>query len=63
MKGDFPMPIRYINNTQIVKEIKKLMLDSDISQRCIAEKLNITPQGLTKLLNKKISVLKTQKKY
>lgn len=47
------MPIRYINNTQIVKEIKKLMLDSDISQRCIAEKLNITPQGLTKLLNKK----------
>ena len=23
------------------------------SQRCIAEKLNITPQGLTKLLNKK----------
>ena len=34
-------------------EIKKLMLEKQISQREITEQLNIKPQGLTKLLNKK----------
>lgn len=47
------MPILYETNEQIVIEIKKLMLENKISQREIAEKMNITPQGLTKLLNKK----------
>jgi len=43
----------YESNEQIVMEIKKLMLEKKVSQRDIAEKLNITPQGLTKILNKK----------
>ena len=43
----------YKDNEQIVIEIKKLMLEKQISQREIAEQLNIKPQGLTKLLNKK----------
>lgn len=47
------MSIHYKSNEQIVIEIKKLMLEKQISQRKIAEQLNIKPQGLTKLLNKK----------
>ena len=47
------MSIHYKDNEQIVIEIKKLMLEKQISQREIAERLNIKPQGLTKLLNKK----------
>lgn len=41
------------DNEQIVIEIKKLMLETQISQREIAEKLGIKPQGLTKILAKK----------
>ena len=47
------MSVQYKNNEQIIIEIKKLMLEKQISQREIAERLNIKPQGLTKLLNKK----------
>lgn len=47
------MSIRYESNEQIVIEIKKLMLENQISQREISEKLNIKPQGLTKILTKK----------
>ena len=47
------MSIHYKSNEQIVIEIKKLMLEKQISQREIAEQLSIKPQGLTKLLNKK----------
>lgn len=47
------MSIHYKSNEQIVIEIKKLMLEKQISQMEIAEQLNIKPQGLTKLLNKK----------
>ena len=47
------MSIQYKDNEQIVIEIKKLMLEKQISQREIAEQLNIKPQGLTILLNKK----------
>ena len=47
------MSIRYESNEKIVIEIKKLMLENQISQREIAEKLNIKPQGLTKILTKK----------
>lgn len=47
------MPVKYENNEQIVIEIKKLILETKMSQREIADKMNIKPQGLTKLLNKK----------
>lgn len=57
------MSILYKDNEQIVIEIKKLMLESKISQREIADKMNIKPQGLTKILNKKILVLRMQRKF
>lgn len=47
------MAFIYENNEQIIVEIKKLMLENKVSQKQIAEFLNITPQGFTKLLNKK----------
>ena len=43
----------YVNNGQLVIELKKLMLDNEISQKEISDKLGIKQQGLTKLLNKK----------
>jgi len=43
----------YVSNEQLVIELKKLMLDDKISQKEIADKLEIKPQWLTKLLNKK----------
>ena len=45
--------IIYKDNEQIIIEIKKLMLENEITQREIAEKLGISPQGLTKIFNKK----------
>ena len=47
------LSIKYVNNEQIIIEIKKIMLESKVSQREIAKNIGITPQGLTKLLNKK----------
>ncbi|MCD8224769.1 MAG: helix-turn-helix domain-containing protein [Clostridiales bacterium] len=47
------MPIIYSSNEQIAIEIKKLLLDSKMTQREVAAKLEIKPQGLTKLLSKK----------
>ncbi len=47
------MAIIYKDNEQILIEIKKLMLETKATQREIADKLGIKPQGLTKLLNKK----------
>nr|DAU25733.1 MAG TPA: Helix-turn-helix XRE-family like protein [Caudoviricetes sp.] len=47
------MPFIYETNEQLIIELKKLMLEIKVSQRQIAERLGITPQGLTKLFNKK----------
>lgn len=47
------MTFVYRDNEQLLIELKKLMLETQITQREIATKLNIKPQGLTKLLNKK----------
>ena len=47
------MSFVYESNEQIIIEIKKLMIEKKVSQRQLAEILNITPQGFTKLLNKK----------
>ena len=47
------MTFVYRNNEQLLIELKKLMLETKITQREIATKLNIKPQGLTKLLTKK----------
>ena len=47
------MAIIYKDNEQILIEIKKIMLETKTTQREIADKLGIKPQGLTKILNKK----------
>ena len=47
------MPFVYLDNDQLQTELKKLLLDEKTSQRALAEKMEIKPQGLTKLLNKK----------
>lgn len=47
------MAIIYKDNEQILIEIKKIMLETKTTQREIAAKLGIKPQGLTKMLNKK----------
>lgn len=47
------MAIIYKDNEQISIEIKKLMLETKTTQRQIADKLGIKPQGITKILNKK----------
>jgi Helix-turn-helix. len=47
------MAIIYKDNEQILIEIKKVMLETKTTQREIADKLGIKPQGLTKMLNKK----------
>lgn len=47
------MSIVYKDNEQILIEIKKLILETKTTQREIAQKLGIKPQGLTKLLTKK----------
>lgn len=43
----------YENNEQLVIEFKKLLLDGKISQRDISKALNISPQALQNMLNKK----------
>jgi transcriptional regulator with XRE-family HTH domain len=43
----------YIDNEQLVTELKKLLLDSKCSQRDIAKKMGISPQAFQNLLNKK----------
>lgn len=47
------MAIVYKSIEQILIEIKKIMLETKTTQREIADKLGIKPQGLTKILNKK----------
>lgn len=44
--------MRYATKEQLIIEFKKILLDKKISQREVAQRLNITPQALTKILNK-----------
>lgn len=43
---------RYADKEQMLKEIKKLLVDESISQAEVAKRLGIKPQGLVKILNK-----------
>lgn len=45
--------MKFEDNKKLVTELKKLMLDADVSQRQIADALGIKPQSLTTLMNKK----------
>lgn len=42
----------YNSKEQLIIEFKKLLLERQLSQREVAQKLNITPQALTKIINK-----------
>lgn len=44
--------MRYASKEQLIIEYKKILLDKQISQKEIAQKLNITPQALNKIINK-----------
>lgn len=43
----------YITHEQLIVELKKVLLERHITQRELAKRLNISPQNLNKLLNKK----------
>ena len=43
----------YENHAQLVKEIKKTIIDSGLSQKEVAKEMGIAPQGFTKIMNKK----------
>lgn len=45
--------IAYRDNAQVITEIKKVVLDSNVSQREVAERIGLSPQAFNKLLNKK----------
>lgn len=45
--------ITYKNQEQVIIEIKKIMLLQHVSQRELANRLNLSPQALNKLFNKK----------
>ena len=45
--------IAYRDNEQVIIEIKKIMLDSKVSHREVAERIGLSPQAFNKLLNKK----------
>lgn len=44
--------MKYQSKEQLIIEFKKLLLENQINQREVAQRLNITPQALTKILNK-----------
>ncbi len=43
----------FIDNAQLTKEIKKTLIDCDLSQAEIAGKLGVTRQSIQKTFNKK----------
>ena len=47
------MSFIYQDNTQLIVEIKKLLLDNNLSQKELAASLDMVPQAFTKLLGKK----------
>ena len=44
--------MKYQSKEQLIIEFKKLLLENQVNQREVAQRLNITPQALTKILNK-----------
>ena len=45
--------MKYTTHELLIIELKKAMLDRNVSQRELARRLDISPQNLNKLLNKK----------
>lgn len=46
------MAFEYESNSQVAQEIRALLVREKISQRELCEKMEIKPQGFTKILNK-----------
>ena len=42
----------YTDNEQLKKELKKLVIDSGLTQKEVAEKMEIKPQQYTNIVNK-----------
>ena len=42
----------YENNDQLKKELKKLVIDSGLTQKEVAEKIGVKPQQYTNIVNK-----------
>ena len=42
----------YENNDQLKKELKKLVIDSGMTQKEVAEKMEVKPQQFTNIVNK-----------
>lgn len=46
------MLMYYTSKEQLIIEFKKLLLEQQIRQKEVAERLGITPQSFTKMINK-----------
>ena len=42
----------YINNEQLKRELKKLVIDSGMTQKEVAEKMEVKPQQYNNIVNK-----------
>ena len=42
----------YIDNEQLKKELKKLVIDSGMTQKEVAEKMEVKPQQYNNIVNK-----------
>lgn len=43
----------YYDNRQVAQEMKKAMIDQRMTQKAVAARMGISPQGLQKLMGKK----------
>lgn len=55
--------MKYQSREPLVIKFKKILLDKQVSQREATEKLNITPQASTKILNKQNFCFDDMQKY
>ena len=52
----------YENNDQLKKELKKLVIDSGLTQKEVAEKMGVKPQQYTNIVNKENLAFRDVKK-
>ena len=52
----------YENNDQLKKELKKLVIDSGLTQKEVAEKIGVKPQQYTNIVNKENLAFRDVKK-
>lgn len=45
--------IKYNNNIELKKELKKIVIENNVTQKEVAEKLGMLPQTYNTLINKK----------